>query len=238
MTLKQVIEALVFASQKPLIPKEISGLLRSAANETGDLEARALAKAKEAEIGAALEELKAECIELGRSFQLVERASGWQFVTVSDFGPWVRELYPESRPARLSGPALETLAIIAYRQPATRAEIEGVRGVAVDGIVQTLLEKGLIRIAGRAEVPGRPLLYETTQVFLEHFGLRELDELPNSTELRRIPIAPAPEQSELPMAEIPEGATDAPPAPATDVPGTAPAEEAPAQPDSSPETAP
>ncbi len=89
---------------------------------------------------------------------------------------------------RLSGPALETLAIIAYRQPITRADIEAVRGVAVDGMVNMLLERGLLRIAGRAEVPGRPLLYETTEYFLEHFGLKSLDELPNSAELRRIPL--------------------------------------------------
>ncbi len=88
----------------------------------------------------------------------------------------MRQLYPESKPARLSGPALETLALIAYRQPATRADIEAVRGVAVDGMVNSLLERGLIRIAGRAEVPGRPLLYETTRFFLEHFGLKTLDD--------------------------------------------------------------
>jgi segregation and condensation protein B len=103
----------------------------------------------------------------------------------------VRQLYPESKPARLSGPSLETLAIVAYRQPITRADIEAVRGVAVDGIVQSLLEKGLIRIAGRSEAPGRPLLYETTQNFLEHFGLKNLEQLPNSTELRRITLPTA-----------------------------------------------
>ena len=103
--------------------------------------------------------------------------NGWHVVTAPECGKWVRQLYPESKPARLSGPALETLAIVAYRQPITKADIEAVRGVAVDGMMQTLLEKGLIRIAGRAEVPGRPLLYETTEHFLEHFGLRGVDEL-------------------------------------------------------------
>ena len=86
---------------------------------------------------------------------------------------------------------METLAIIAYRQPITRADIEAIRGVAVDGVLQTLLDRGLVKISGRAEVPGRPLLYETTQNFMDHFGLRNLDELPNVMELRkvRLPVA-------------------------------------------------
>src|SRR5206468_12371518 len=88
-------------------------------------------------------------------------------------------------------PGLETLAIIAYRQPITRADVEVVRGVNIDGVLQTLMERGLVKIAGRAEVPGRPLLYETTQFFLDHFGLRNLDELPNAEELRKrnLPVA-------------------------------------------------
>ena len=102
---------------------------------------------------------------------------------------------PRNRPASRP-PALETLAIIAYRQPITRADVEAVRGVAIESVLQTLMERGLVKIAGRAEVPGRPLLYETTQFFLEHFGLRNLDELPNSEELKRrelpkAPVAPA-----------------------------------------------
>jgi segregation and condensation protein B len=94
----------------------------------------------------------------------------------------------------LSAPALETLAIIAYRQPITRADVEAVRGVNIDGVLQTLMERGLVKIGGRAEIPGRPLLYETTQFFLDHFGLRNLDELPNAEELRTryLPVAPAP----------------------------------------------
>jgi segregation and condensation protein B len=123
-----------------------------------------------------------------------ETAAGWQLVTKPDFAPWLRQLYPENRPAKLSSPALETLAIIAYRQPITRADIEAVRGVAVDGVMQTLLDRGLVKIAGRAEIPGRPLLYETTQNFMEHFGLKDLDDLPNASELRKI---------DLPKAEIP-----------------------------------
>jgi segregation and condensation protein B len=92
------------------------------------------------------------------------------------------------RPTRLSAPALETLAIIAYRQPITKADVEAIRGVTVDGVMQKLLDAGLLKITGRAEIPGRPLLYITTQHFMEHFGLKNLDELPNASELREVPL--------------------------------------------------
>jgi len=106
------------------------------------------------------------------------------------------------RPPRLSPPSLETMAVIAYRQPISRAEIEAVRGVDCSGTLDTLVERGIIRISGRSEAPGRPILYGTTPLFLEHFGLRDLDELPNSEELRRVklpvPADPAgPQQKEL-----------------------------------------
>ena len=201
MMLKHVVEALVFASQKPLMPKEIVSALKSAARDTTDADALAFSKVKEVEVAALLEQLKIEYIEAEHAFQLVEKVTGWHVVTDQTAGLWVRQLYPESKPARLSGPALETLAIIAYRQPITRADIEAVRGVAVDGMMQTLLEKGLIRIAGRSEIPGRPLLYETTQYFLEHFGLKSVDELPNTQELRRL---------NLPTAQKPEAAEQTP----------------------------
>jgi segregation and condensation protein B len=225
MTLKKIIEALVFASQKPLLPHEIVNALRSAGGEE-DAEAREFSKVKEAEVAAALEELKAGYIEAGHAFSLVDQVNGWHVVTVPECGKWVRQLYPESKPARLSGPALETLAIVAYRQPITKADIEAVRGVAVDGMMQTLLEKGLIRIAGRAEVPGRPLLYETTEHFLEHFGLRGVDELPNSAELRRanLPSASAEKQAPKDESAAVENRPDAPELPLTE--GQAPAEPA------------
>ena len=149
------------------------------------------ARVKNAEVAAALEQLKVEYIQQSRAFQLVEKAEGWQLATDPGFAKWVRQLFPAPKPARLSAPALETLAIIAYRQPITRADVEAVRGVNIDGVLQTLMERGLVKIAGRAEIPGRPLLYETTQFFLDHFGLRNLDELPNAEELRRryLPVA-------------------------------------------------
>ena len=189
-TLTRVVEALLFSSQKPLSTRELLAAIRGA-GAADDLTPNEHAGATEAAVAAALESLKIEYIEQQRAFQLAEKAEGWQLVTESSFAEWVRQLIPMPKPARLSAPALETLAIIAYRQPITRADVEAVRGVTIEGVLQNLMERGLVKIAGRAEVPGRPLLYETTQFFLEHFGLRNLDELPNSEELRKryLPMA-------------------------------------------------
>jgi segregation and condensation protein B len=189
-TLPQVVEALLFSAQKPLETGEITAAIQGAGAED-DLQPNEFAKVRDAEVAAALEQLKVDYIQQERAFQLVEKADGWQLATDPTYGPWVRQLFPGPKPARLSAPALETLAIIAYRQPITRADVEAVRGVTIDGVLQTLMERGLVKIAGRAEIPGRPLLYETTQFFLDHFGLRNLDELPNVEELRKrnLPVA-------------------------------------------------
>ena len=194
MILIQVTEALLFAAQKPLTTRELVSAIKGAGNAE-DLLPNEFARTKEAEVAGALEQLKIEYIEQGRAFQLAEKSEGWQLVSDPAYAPWVRQLFPAAKPARLTAPSLETLAIIAYRQPITRADVEAVRGVAIDGVLQSLMERGLVKIAGRAEVPGRPLLYETTQFFLEHFGLRNLDELPNAEELRTryLPTAPRPE---------------------------------------------
>ena len=192
MTLKQAIEALVFASPKPLLTKEILAALKAAGEGTEDQAARDYSQVKEPEAVAALAELQADYIQTSRAFQLAEQVNGWTLVTDPQAALWVRQLYPEAKPTRLSGPALETLAIIAYRQPVTRADIEAVRGVAVDGMMQVLLDRSLVKIAGRAEVPGRPLLYQTTEYFLQHFGLKTVDELPNSGELKRVALPTAP----------------------------------------------
>jgi segregation and condensation protein B len=196
MTLKQAIEALVFASPKPLLTKEILAALKSAGNETEDQNARDYAQVAEAEVLAALAELQTDYRDTGRSFLLTEQVNGWALVTDPGAAVWVRQLYPEAKPTRLSGPALETLAIIAYRQPVTRADIEAVRGVAVDGVMQVLLDRSLVKIAGRAEVPGRPLLYQTTEYFLQHFGLRPSMNCPTPVELKRVPLPTAPLPSE------------------------------------------
>jgi segregation and condensation protein B len=203
--LHRVLEALLFASDKPISAAECVKYLKGAVESAPeDAEVAALAKTKQEEVTAALRELGAGYEEQQRGFRVVESGSGWKAVTTPEAVPWVRQLFPENRPARLSPSALETLAIVSYRQPITRADIEAVRGVNVDGVMQTLLERGVIRIAGRADVPGRPLLYGTTEFFLEYFGLRSLDDLPNCAELRRVelPVAAHDEsQPDLPLNE-------------------------------------
>ena len=203
MTLTKVVEALLFSAQKPLSIREIAMAIKGGRAED-EFSSNQFARVREAEVAGALEQLKVEYIEQERAFQLNEKAEGWQLATDPKYAQWVRQLFPAPKPARLSAPALETLAIIAYRQPITRADVEAVRGVNIDGVLQTLMERGLVKIAGRAEIPGRPLLYETTQFFLDHFGLRTLDELPNVEELRtrHLPMArPTPE----PSASTPAG---------------------------------
>lgn len=196
MNLARVTEALLFSAQKPLSTNEIVDVLRGAGEEN-DFAPNEFSNTKPAEVAAALEQLKVEYIQNEHGFQLVEKAGGWQLTTDPKYALWVRGLFPAPKPARLSSPALETLAIIAYRQPITRADVEAVRGVTIDGVLQTLMERGLVKISGRAEIPGRPLLYETTEFFLDHFGLRNLEELPNVAELRtrHLPVAPRPEPS-------------------------------------------
>jgi len=190
MNLSRVVEALLFSAQKPLSIRELAAAIKGAGAED-ELSPNEFARATEAEVAAALEQLKIEYVQEQHAFEVAEKAEGWQLVTDPVFVRWVRQLFPAPKPARLTAPALETLAIIAYRQPIIRADVEAVRGVSIDGVLQTLMERGLVKIAGRAEVPGRPLLYETTQFFLDHFGLRALDELPNVEELRtrHLPVA-------------------------------------------------
>ena len=187
MELKFILEAILFSAQKPLNPREIRDLLNAAVEHGED--ARPFKKTKEADIVAALEQLQQDHEAANRSYRLSCIAGGWQFVSQPQYAPWIMALVgTKARPPRLSQPALETLAIIAYRQPITRAEIEQVRGVAVDGVMQTLLERSLVEQMGRAEVVGRPMTYGTTTLFLEYFGLRNLEELPAADELRRIPV--------------------------------------------------
>jgi segregation and condensation protein B len=209
MELKFILESLLFSAQKPLSPSELRDIFtRAAAEEDADATVKGLKKIKEAEIVGALEELAKEHEAAARSYRLVCVAGSWQFVTQPEFAPWLKALVGvKARPSRLSQPALETLAIIAYRQPMTRAEIEQIRGVSVDGTMQTLLERGLVEQSGRAEVVGRPALYSTTTTFLEYLGLKSLEDLPAADELRRIPI----EKPEAPLTADPGLATSAPP---------------------------
>jgi segregation and condensation protein B len=190
MELKYILEAVLFSAQKPLSIKELRDVFATAPDHAeGDETARGLKKVKEAELTATLEQLAKEHEDAQRSYRLACVAGAWQFVTQPEYAPWLKALVGHRlRPPKLSQPAAETLTIIAYRQPITRAEIEQIRGVTVDGVMQTLLERGLVEQVGRAEVVGRPMNYGTTAVFLEYFGLRSLEDLPVSDELRRIVV--------------------------------------------------
>ena len=207
METKFILESLLFSAQRPMSVKELREVLVNAASaEDADEAAKPFKKIKEEEISTALEVLVQEHESSGRSYRLACIAGGWQFVTQPEFSPWLKAMVGvKNRPSRLSQAALETLAIIAYRQPVTRAEVEQVRGVNVDGTMQTLLERGLVEQSGRAEVVGRPALYSTTPVFLEYFGLGGLDNLPAADELRRIPIEkpPAPITADAGLATVP-----------------------------------
>ena len=190
MELKFILEAILFSAQKPLSIKELRDVFATAGEHAeGNETVRALKKVKENDLTGALEQLAREHDQAGRSYRLACVAGSWQFVTQPEYAAWLKALVGHRlRPPRLSQPALETLAIIAYRQPILRAEIEQVRGVTVDGVMQTLLERGLVEQVGRAEVVGRPMTYGTTALFLEYFGLRSLDNLPAADELRRIVV--------------------------------------------------
>jgi segregation and condensation protein B len=207
MELKLILESLLFSAQKPLSVKELRDLLATAADaEEADLAVKAFKKTKDDDIIATLEALARDHEAAGRSYRLTCVAGAWQFVTQPEYAPWLRALVGvKARPSRLSQAALETLAIIAYRQPVTRAEVEQVRGVNVDGTMQTLLERGLVEQTGRAEVVGRPALYSSTPAFLEYFGLRGLEDLPAADELRRIVVEkpPAPVTADFGLATTP-----------------------------------
>ena len=196
MELKYILEAVLFSAQKPLSLKDLRDVFAAAVEHgEGNEVARSLKKVKDSQLTSALEALAKDHETANRSYRLACVAGSWQFVTQPEYAPWLKALVGHRlRPSRLSQPALETLSIIAYRQPITRADVEAVRGVTIDSVLQTLMERGLVKISGRAEIAGRPLLYETTQFFLDHFGLRHLDELPNVEELRKryLPVAPRP----------------------------------------------
>lgn len=168
---RAVLEALIFASPQPITAKEIARVLQGVPKEEWQRQ---------------LEELRADLSRDERGLQLVEVAGGYQITTRPEYNDWVLELLDPKTPTRLSIQALETLAVIAYKQPVTLPEIIELRGVRSGGVVKTLLEKRLIRIMGRKEVVGRPILYGTTKQFLLHFGLRDLGELPRIEEFAEV----------------------------------------------------
>jgi segregation and condensation protein B len=231
MELKFILESLLFSAQKPLSPAELREVfVNAAAADDAEAPAKSLKKLKESELVAALEQLAQEHEAAGRSYRLACVAGSWQFVTQPDYAPWLKAFVGvKSRPPRLSQPSLETLAIIAYRQPLTRAEIEQIRGVSVDGVMQTLLERGLVEQTGRAEVIGRPALYSTTPQFLEYFGLASLEDLPAADELRRIVVEkpPTPVTADAGLATPPPEQLQIPAnpdaSPTTPTPGEQPA---------------
>jgi segregation and condensation protein B len=187
---RKVLELLLFLADRPLRAPDLLAVL--------------------AEDAPGEEALKEELLALGRELderqsplQLLEIAQGWQLASRPAYSQWVRRLFKQKTTLRLSPSALETLSIIAYKQPITRGEIEEIRGVDVGGVAETLLERKLVKIVGRKEALGRPLLYGTTLEFMKQFGLKSLDELPKLEEL--VP----PEESAAP--DLPAAAAEAPP---------------------------
>jgi segregation and condensation protein B len=200
MELISIVEALLFATQEPLGVSQMCAAVKDTAKDIVESASEdvvipewvaPLAATTEEQVRAILDELIARYEAEKHSFTLVERANGWRIAARGQYAEWCRALYPGKKVQRLSQPALETLAIVAYRQPITKAGIEAVRGVSVDAMVQQLIDRGLMKIEGRADLPGRPLLYGTTEAFLDHFGVRSLDDMPNASELRRVKLPTA-----------------------------------------------
>jgi segregation and condensation protein B len=195
--LAAVLEALLFVSPEPV---SLSRLVTAIGNVS------------KAEVEQALTRLEQDLAQDNRGIQLVKLAGGCRLVTKAEYGPWLKRLDKAKAVQKLSRSALESLAIIAYKQPLVRAEIEEIRGVETSGVLRTLLERKLVRIVGRKEVPGRPIMYGTTKFFLEHFGLQDITQLPPLREFKELGEA---EQALLPM-ESEEAALEPQSAPSTE----------------------
>jgi segregation and condensation protein B len=170
--IKSIIESLLFVADGPLTIQRLSEVLEGVEKE---------------DVRSTLDELQSELENSRRGVRLVEVAGGYQFRTAKVNADWVKK-FLGGRPARIGRATLETLAIIAYRQPITRAEIEAIRGVDVDGVINTLLDRSLIRAVARKDVPGRPFLYGTTPEFLQLFNLKDLTHLPTLKEMEEITL--------------------------------------------------
>ena len=164
---KKVIETLLFVSEKPLGLDRMKEILEDLEKDT---------------IKGLIEDLKNDYSQTHRTFTVEEVGGGYRFSTDPFYGAWIRKLHKTNRRDKLSLPALECLSIIAYKQPITKSEIEAIRGVNVDGVLKNILERNLVKMAGRKEIPGRPFLYGTTREFLIHFGLNSLEDLPKLKE--------------------------------------------------------
>ena len=182
---KRILEALLLISDKSLLLEQAKGVMGSEFDAAG--------------VRRLLSELSHEYVAANRGLRIVEVAEGFQMVTDPDLYPYVAKLTTRVKTVRLSRPGLETLAIIAYRQPLTRVEIERIRGVDSSGVLDTLLKFNLIKVTGRKEVVGRPLLYGTTREFLDHFGLKGLQDLPTLEELKNMSVVKQNEQAQDPQ---------------------------------------
>jgi len=179
--LQAILEAVLFVSSEPLSLARLVTVMENV---------------PKVEVEEALRNLGHALEQEGRGVRLIAVAGGYRLVTKQDYAPWIKRLDKAKSAAKLSRSALESLAIIAYKQPLVRSEIEEIRGVETSGVIRTLLERKLVRIVGRKEVPGRPIMYGTTKFFLEHFGLSDLSQLPPLREFKELGEA---EQSLLPM---------------------------------------
>ena len=183
--IKKIIESLLFVSDKPLLNREIKAVIKDELPENIKVED-------------IMKEIQQEYVQLNRSFELKFVADGWTFATKPEYSNWIKKLLKEKTILKLSPSAMEVLAIIAYKQPITRAEIDTIRGVDSGGVIDTLTDRKFIKIVGRKETLGRPLLYGTTQEFLRHFGLSHLSELPVIEEAKDV----LPNQQEV-VQELP-----------------------------------
>jgi segregation and condensation protein B len=167
---RRIVEAVILGSPEPISAQRVAAVIPYC---------------RPAQVKSLVAELNAEYVQHGRSFEISELAGGYQVRTLPEFASYLQQIQPK-RPLRLSKAALETLAIVAYRQPVTRAEIENIRGVDAGPVVRSLLERKLLRLAGHKEVPGRPMLYGTSRRFLEVFGLEKIEDLPSLRQLEEL----------------------------------------------------
>jgi len=181
--LKAILEAILFVSPEPVPVARLVSILGTVSK---------------AEVVQALGILTHDLDQDGRGIQLVQVAGGYRLVTKQEYGPWLKRMDKAKAAQKLSRSALESLAIIAYKQPLVRSEIEEIRGVETSGVLRTLCERKLVRIVGRKDVPGRPIMYGTTKFFLEHFGLQDLSQLPPLREFKELGES---EQALLPIEE-------------------------------------
>jgi segregation and condensation protein B len=199
-TLKALVEALIFAAQEPLSINQIRVIYQG-----DDVRNNGSKQIEPETIRQSVTDLNLEYEKSDRPYRIVQIAGGYQFATLSDYTEWLGKLYKEQGRRKLSQSGVETLAIVAYKQPVTKAEIEKIRGVNCDYVLKTLLEKELLTVTGRAESVGRPLLYGTTKEFLKHFGLNDITDLPRPREIEEI-LGESQFETERRMLEAQEGA--------------------------------